>query len=441
MPERTFIMSKKELDRLSVIKSVVSKRLTQKEAAKELQISDRQVRYLLKRYKSDGEVGLISRRRGKPSNNRVPKSVQDSALELIKKYYRDFGPTLAHEKLVEEYGFSISRETVRKIMVDTGVWNSKKQKRKQVFQMRDRRSRIGELIQIDGSPHDWFEGRSESCTLIVFIDDANGELKYLRFIPQETTNGYMDGLKSYIKSFGRPVSFYSDRHSIFRINIDEPKDGNTLTQFGRALKTLDIECIHARTPQAKGRVERANKTLQDRLVKEMRLKKINTMEEGNAFLDEYMVIFNHKFSVTPKSPEDANRKLYHNDTELNYILAKQHERKLSKNLICQFKNTQYQIQTSRSNFTLKGATVTVCEYQNNSISILRKGKELSYNIFNKNEQPSSIEDEKSLNDRVDRAIKSQNGKPRWKPKADHPWRGGTRYRGKASKAVPSSMVK
>jgi hypothetical protein len=350
-------------------------------------------------------------------------------------------PTLAHEKLKEQHCFSMSRETVRKIMINSGLWNPKKQKRKKVFQMRERRSRMGELVQIDGSPHDWFEGRSEACTLIVFIDDANGELKYLRFIPQETTNGYMDGLQFYVKNFGRPISFYSDRHSIFRINTEEPKDGNTLTQFGRALKTLDIECIHARTPQAKGRVERVNQTLQDRLIKEMRLENINTMEEGNAFLEKYIAIFNHRFSVAPKSSEDANRKLYHSDAELNFILAKQHKRKLSKNLICQFNNTQYQIQTNRPNFSLKGAAITVCEHQNNSISILRNGKELAYSVFNKNERPPSIEDEKSLNGRVDRAVKEQRSKPRWKPKADHPWRSSGKCEYGHSKTGRLSMVK
>ena len=422
MPERTFIMSKKELDRLSVIKSVDEKRLTQKIAAAQLQISDRQLRNLLSAYRQKGEKGIISKRRGNPSNNKTSKSLQKSVLKLIKKHYHDFGPTLAHEKLKEKHSIVISRETIRKIMIRSGIWRPKRQKQKRVFQMRERRHRIGELIQIDGSPHDWFEGRSEPCTLIVFIDDANGELKYLQFVPQETTNAYMDGLKSYIKKYGRPVSFYSDRHSIFRINTDEPKDGNTLTQFGRALKTLDIECIHARTPQAKGRVERVNKTLQDRLVKEMRLENINTMSEGNAFLEKYTQDFNLKFSVKPKSSENANRRLYHNDSELNLILAKHYERKLSKNLICQFNNTQYQIQTNRPSFALKGAVVTICEHQDKSISILKNGKELTYTVFNKNEQPSTVEDGKSLNKRVDLAIKVQKYRPKWKPKPDHSWR-------------------
>ncbi len=440
MPERTYEMSKKELDRVSVVKLVLSKRLTQENAAKELKISDRQVRNLLARYREDGAAGLISKRRGKASNNRIANDVQNAALELVEKHYHDFGPTLAHEKLKEQHGYTMSRETLRKIMIDSGLWNAKKVKRKKVFQMRTRRPRIGELIQIDGSPHDWFEGRSEPCNLTVFIDDASGELKYLHFTSQETTNAYMDGLKSYVKTFGRPISFYSDRHSIFRINVDEPKDGNTLTQFGRALKTLDIECIHARTPQAKGRVERVNKTLQDRLVKEMRLENINTIDEANIFLDKYMTIFNKKFSVKPRSPENANRKLYHSDAELDLILAKQYQRKLSKNLICQFKNTQYQIQTSRPNFALKGSVVTVCKHQNNSISILRDGKNLLYTIFNKSERPPSIEDEKSLNNRVDRAVEERSSKPRKKPKADHPWRSSWKQRPEDSKRKEVSAV-
>jgi len=256
----------------------------------------------------------------------------------------------------------------------------------------------------------------------VFIDDATGKLVYLRFVPAETTAAYMDALGSYLRTYGRPVSFYSDRHSIFRINTEEPLAGNGLTQFGRALETLDIEAIHAKTPQAKGRVERANQTLQDRLVREMRIRNINTPHEGNAFVAEYIAMFNKSFAKAPRSDENAHRKVLHSAREIELILADQYERKLSKNLICQYANTLYQIVTSRQKYTLRNARVTVCERATGEVAILYKGKELDYTTFKKGERPATVEDEKTLNNRVDAACKVQARRRRWKPQPDHPWR-------------------
>lgn len=422
MAERTYTMSEKELDRLEVIRHVVSKRLTQNQAGQSLRLSTRQVRRLVSRYRRDGSAGLISRRRGKPGNNRLPHDTRKRAVSLVRDHYPDFGPTLASEKLNETHRLKISRESLRQLMIGAGLWRAKRPKKKRVFQMRDRRGRFGELVQIDGSPHDWFEGRSEPCTLLVFIDDATGKLLYLRFVPAETTAAYMEALESYLHTHGRPVSFYSDRHSIFRINAEEPVTGHGLTQFGRALETLDIEAIHARTPQAKGRVERANQTLQDRLVKEMRLRKIDTLDEGNAFLAEYMDLHNNRFAVAPRSGENAHRKLLHGARELSLILAGQSERTLSKNLICQYKNTLYQIVATRRKYTLRNARVIVCERPTGDIAILYKGGELDYTTFKKGERPAPVEDEKSLNQRVDGARKAQARRKRWKPKPDHPWK-------------------
>ena len=241
MAERTYVMSKKELDRLEAVQHVVSKRLTQSKAGHDLGISARQVRRLVRRYRHEGKSGLISRRRGKPGHNRLPRDTREEAVSLVREHYTDFGPTLASEKLNQLHQLEISRESLRQLMIGAGLWVVKRRKQERVFRMRDRRSRFGELVQIDGSPHDWFEGRSEPCTLLVFIDDATGKLLYLRFVPAETTTAYMDALQSYLHTQGRPVSFYSDRHSIFRIHTEEPVAGNGLTQFGRALDTLDIE--------------------------------------------------------------------------------------------------------------------------------------------------------------------------------------------------------
>ena len=422
MAERTYEMSNKELDRLEVVQHVVSKRLTQGQASRDLGISARQVRRLVSRYRREGKSGLISRRRGKPGHNRLPSDTRDQAVSLVREHYTDFGPTLASEKLNQLHQLEISRESLRQLMIGAGLWVVKRRRQKRVFQIRDRRSRFGELVQIDGSPHDWFEGRSEPCTLLVFIDDATGKLLYLRFVPAETTAAYMEALQSYLHTYGRPVSFYSDRHSIFRINTEEPLAGNGLTQFGRALDTFHIEGIHARTPQAKGRVERANQTLQDRLVKEMRLRKINTLAEGNTFVAEYMEMHNERFAVAPRSDENAHRKLLHSAREIELILAHQKQRRLSKNLICQHENTLYQIVSPRQKYTLRNACVTVSELATGEIAILYQGKELSYNAFRKGERPAAVEDEKSLNKRVDAACKAQARRKRWKPKPDHPWR-------------------
>ena len=422
MAERTYEMSQKELDRLEVVQHVVSKRLTQYQAGQSMGIGTRQVRRLIRRYRREGKSGLMSRRRGKPGNNRLPSEMRKQVVSLVRKHYKDFGPTLASEKLEQRHEVKISRESLRQLMIGAGLWAVKRHKQKRVFQMRDRRPRFGELVQIDGSPHDWFEGRSEPCTLLVFIDDATSKLLYLHFVPSETTEAYMETLGRYLQAYGRPVTCYSDRHSIFRINAKEPLVGNGLTQFGRALDTLDIEGIHALTPQAKGRVERANQTLQDRLVKEMRLRKINTIAEGNAFVPEYMQMHNTRFAVAPRSVENAHRKVLHDERERELILAHQEQRTLSKNLICQYKNTLYQIISPRQKYTLRNARVTVCELPTGEIAILYKGKELSYTTFKRGERPSALENEKSLNARVDSAYKAQRRRKKWKPPPDHSWR-------------------
>ena len=205
MTERTYMMSRKELDRAGVIRQVDEKKLKQGQAATQLGITARQVRRLVKRYRTKGEVGLISSRRGQASNHRLEESTRLQAMDHVRQHYSDFGPTLACEKLMERHDLKVSRETLRQWMLAEGLWAHKSRKSKPVFQMRERRARFGELIQIDGSPHDWFEGRSKPCTLLVFIDDATGDLLYLRFAPTETTLAYMNGLKSYLSRYGRPV--------------------------------------------------------------------------------------------------------------------------------------------------------------------------------------------------------------------------------------------
>lgn len=214
-------MSHRELDRVELIRAVVRRDLTQRQAAGQLQVTTRQVKRLVRRYRAAGAAGLVSRRRGRPSNNRIDDAVKAQVVDLVKEHYPDFGPTFAHEKLVEQHGFRHCVETLRQWMIEDNLWRTRVARAPRAFHLRQRRACRGELVQIDGSPHDWFEGRAARCTLLVFIDDATGALQALHFAPAETTEAYMRVLRGYLAAHGRPVSLYSDRHSIFRVNTPD----------------------------------------------------------------------------------------------------------------------------------------------------------------------------------------------------------------------------
>jgi len=413
-------MSHQEIDRLAVIQQVDNRQLSQKEAARQLNLGIRQVKRLVKRFRDDGAAGLISKHRGKTANNRLPTKVKQKAIELIRKTYLDFSPTFAHEKLTELHGLSFCVETLRKWMIEDEIWQPKSARKARIHPSRPRRSCKGELIQIDGSPHRWFEERGDSCTLIVFIDDATSQLMALHFAPTETTQSYMETLSAYLDQYGRPVSIYSDKHSIFRVNMANCE--GELTQFSRALKTLDIEAIHANTPQAKGRVERANKTLQDRLVKELRLLGISDIETANQYLPSFTEQYNQRFAVEARSPTDAHRKLLHNETEVKQILSIHHQRKLTKNLSCQLNNVEYQIITKTKGYRLRQSYVTLCEDFSGKITILQKGKVLAYRTLRKGEAPIPVVDEKTLHHTIEQAKQKQKQRPAYKPAVDHPWK-------------------
>jgi len=266
-----------------------------------------------------------------PSNNRLSQEVKQQALDLLYSRYPDFGPTLAHEKLSEVHQLKLSVETVRKLMMVTGLWKSKRAKKLVVHQMRARRACPGELVQIDGSPHKWFEERGPSCTLLVFIDDATGRLMELYFASAETMFSYSEAVRRYLTQYGKPMALYSDKNGIFKVNIKNALSGTGMTQFGRAMKELDIKILCANTPQAKGRVERAIQTLQDRVVKEMRLKRIASIEAADQYAPEFIADFNARFAVAPRNSRDAHRPLLSSDN-LDHILTWQEPRVLSKNL-------------------------------------------------------------------------------------------------------------
>jgi transposase len=406
-------MSKRELTRLEVMHRLKEKRLTQKQAAQVLGLSIRQVKRLWRAYQERGAAGLVSARRGKPSNNRLDAEVARQALDLIKKNYGDFGPTLAHEKLTEVHRLCLSRESVRRIMIEEKIWKPKRAKQTPVYQLRERCACVGELVQIDGSDHAWFEERGPRCTLLVYIDDATSQLAELWFVPDETFFAYAEATQHYLERYGKPVAFYSDKHGIFRVNQERPMGTTSgLTQFGRAMQELDIQIICANTPQAKGRIERANQTLQDRLVKELRLRGISDLETANAFLPEFRKDYNRRFAVQPRSTHDAHRPLLKSD-QLDLILTHQETRTLSKNLTIQFKHVIYQIQSKRPGYALRNAKVTVCENAKGEITILYKNKPLSYTIYHKPPPQAEVVDTKSLNRHLD---------PPKPPAENHPWR-------------------
>ena len=406
-------MSNKEITRLEAMQRIKGKRLTQEEAASMLGICTRQVKRLYQAYREKGAKGLVSQRRGKPSHNRLEADILQQALDLIKEKYADFGPTLAHEKLTEVHQIKMSRESVRKLMIEEGIWKPKRAKQAALHQMRERRACFGELVQIDGSDHAWFEDRGPKCTLIVYIDDATGKLLELWFVPDETFFAYCEASRHYLERYGKPVAFYSDKHGIFRVNQPRPLGTTSgLTQFGRAMQELDIQILCANTPQAKGRIERANQTLQDRLVKELRLRGISDMETGNAYLPEFREDFNRRFAVQPRSSHNAHRPLLATEN-LDIILTHQKTGTLSKNLTVQSNNVVYQIQTNRPGYAMRNAQVTICENAKGEVTILYNNKPLSYTIYHKPVRQAEVVDTKTL----DHQLKTPKI-----PAPDHPWR-------------------
>jgi transposase len=337
----TFLqMSTRELSRLEVMQRLSKKQMSQKEAGEILHLGTRQIKRLLKRYRKQGGAGLISKHRGHKANNRLAESVKKQSLNLLKTKYQGFGPTLAHEKLVGKDKLQLSVESVRQIMIEADLWKPRTLKKIVTHQLRERRACFGELVQIDGSPHDWFEGRADAYVLLVFIDDATGKLVQLQFVDSESFFSYSQAAESYFKRYGKPIAFYNDKHGIFRVNQPSTGSGDAITQFGRAMQQLDIQIICANTPQAKGRVERVIQTLQDRLPKEMRLSGISSREDGNTYLPKFMDDFNNRFADEPRSSVDAHRKLTAKD-DLARILTWQELRTISKNLTVQFENIVY----------------------------------------------------------------------------------------------------
>jgi hypothetical protein len=426
-------MSPQELSRAEVMQQLKTKKLTQAQAAEHLNVTVRQVKRLWRAYRAGGTQALVSKRRGQPSNNRLATAVKDEARQLIAQHYADFGPTLAHEKLTEVHNLALSVETVRKLMVADGHWEAQRPNQPEVHQLRQRRPRRGELVQLDGSPFAWFEDRAPAGNLLVYIDDATGQLGELFFTPTETTFSYFAATRRYLTRHGRPIAFYSDKHSIFRLTNPAATTGTGLTQFGRAMTELAIEIICANSPQAKGRVERVNQTLQDRLVKELRLQGISDPERANAYVPEFMADFNRRFGVPPANPAEAHRPLLagHN---LDRIFTIQTPRIVSKNLTVQHHKRVYQLQVPRSTHAFRGAQVLVLEDAQDHLTIEYQGRQLPHTLYQQQSRQAEVVPSKLIAPAVEAAQKKQTPTP---PAANHPWR---TYGAPLSKKRPASRA-
>jgi hypothetical protein len=379
-----------------------------------LGITTRQVRNTLKNYRKSGAAALVSKKRGIKSNRAYSDDIKNNVFSIIRAQYADFGPKLASEYLLDKHQLNFSKETIRSWMIKDGLWKAKRERNKVVHQPRLRRSCIGELLQIDGSPHAWFEERGEYCCLITFIDDATSKVLLARFFPAETTFAYMQMMQEYIEKYGKPAALYSDKHSIFRVNIAEPESGTGLTQFGRAMQELDITVHHANSAQAKGRIERSNRTQQDRLIKWLRIEGISEIDSANKNIDRYMDgNHNVKFAVAPRKDKNLHTTI-ENAEFLKIIFTLQEQRCVSKNLTLQYKNKIYAIQLPGKGYRLRQTKVTVCEAQSGEITLLHNNKPLHYQVYDKNQYYSETVTAKEL------PSKARTEKC-YKPSATHPW--------------------
>ncbi len=337
---------------------------------------------LLRDLKQDGPPSLLSKRRGKPSNHRLPAEVRVLALSIVRERYADFGPTFAAEKLAELHGCTVSRETLRGWMIADGLWVDRRHRLASPHQPRRRRDCVGELVQIDGSEHAWFEARGETCTLLAFIDDATSRLMQLRFVASELAFDYLRTTRAYLEEHGKPVAFYSDKHSIFRVNAKDAAGGDGITQFGRVLAELNIDIICANSPQAKGRIERAFGTLQDRLVKELRLAGIATIAAANAWLPGFIASHNARFARLPQNAKDLHRPLTEADN-LDEIIAWREARTVTTNLTLHYDRMMLVLEPTVFARGLARKKVDVVNYPDGRFAVQFDGVSVPFRVFDK----------------------------------------------------------
>jgi len=414
-------MAKRETERLKSFIMVRDGRLSKREAAVQLHLSYRQFLRAYANWEEFGDATLPHKSRGKPSNHQTPNILEAKTKELMTlPLYQGFKPTFMSEKLLERHNIKISKETVRQWMIQEELWKAKQIKGKSpVHQRRLCRARCGELLQIDGSPHAWFEDRGDRCTLIIFVDDATGRT-YGKFFPQETTQAYFEVLYEYIVAYGRPLTLYPDKFSVFRINRPGCLQKDLITQFGRVCKELGIELICANSAQAKGRVERKNLTLQDRLVKELRLNGINNIEDGNKFLiDIYWKNHNEKFCVLPRSLIDAHR-TNSDSKNLKDVICFKDVRTVSKNLEFQYENEIFQIHSDKKRL-FANSKVNVITRIDGTVSVEKDGRFYEFSILSHQEVVGKEVNYKELETRSQYRKKTDvDRKHPWKSKRTKP---------------------
>jgi len=405
--EDRVIMSVKELRRVHVIRQTMEKKLTQVKAGTLLGLTPRHIRRLIERVAQAGDQGLAHRGRGKPSNRQIPEKVQTKALTLYAQRYGDFGPTLAAEKLAERHRITISAETVRGWLLAKGVTHFQRRKRPHRA-WRERKAHVGELLQLDGSHHDWLEGRGPRCVRMAYIDDASSRV-LARFYEYEGTIPAMDSFQRYVTRYGIPLAVYADRHTTYQSpakpTVEEQLAGREpLSQFGRALSELGVELIPAHSPQAKGRVERLFKTVHDRLVKELRLAGVSTLEAANRFLDGYLPTYTRRFSVQPAQPADLHRPRPAS-RELDRSLCIKTTRCLRKDFTIAHQRGLYQIHD-----TIRASHVLVEERVDGTMQITHQGRPLGVHAITS--RPMKAGEAKMVH------------QPRCPvaPRPDHPWR-------------------
>jgi transposase-like protein len=405
--EDMIIMSQTESNRLYVIRQTIDKAITQEQAAEILGLTDRQVRRIARNIRSDGDAGICHKSRGKGAHNRIAQKTKDRAVTLCRDTYKEFGPTHASEKLFSVHKIKVSDETLRGWFQKEHV-PYKSRKKRPHRQWRERKPHRGEMVQMDGSRHDWFEGRGPWCVLMGYVDDATGTV-YARLYEYEGTLPAMDGFKRYIRLYGLPQSVYLDRHSTYKVTAkqtieEELNDVQPMSHFEKSLAHLEVKVIHAYSPQAKGRIERLFGTFQDRVVKEMRLAGVTNIAEGNTFLDSYLPEYNAKYAKEAAQKADFHRPIV-NKRALDTILSIKTDRSLRNDFTIAHNKKLYQI---KSNIRTK--KVTVEERTDGSMRIIHNSQKLVYQEILS--RPIRIE-------KTSAKLKSIR---QWKPSETHPWK-------------------
>jgi hypothetical protein len=374
-------MSQKELSRYHIIQKLVHKELIEKEAASLIHLYVRQIRRLKKKVIEHGPQGLIHGNRGKPSHNRIPKKEQQRIIKLLHEHYPDFKPTHAQEKLKNCHGLDRDPKTIRQIMIAEGLWKPRRKKNQSEHrEWRQRKAHFGEMVQFDGSYEYWFEDRGAYCCLLLAVDDASGALLHGRFDKDEGVFPVFGFWREYLLKYGKPMNIYLDRFSTYKMTQKVAQNNHDLkTQFERATRELQIETIFAHSPEAKGRVERRFGTLQDRLIKEMRLKNISTMAEANHYLEqEFIPWFNARYAIEPRGKANLHKSLSASEQkQLENIFSKQMERVVQNDFTISYGNQWYQLTKDQPVTVCKRDKIIIEEHIDGSVHFRLRGKYLN----------------------------------------------------------------